>query len=86
MLIFAHMDEVLTTEEAAEVLGVTVTTVRSHIRNGRIEAKKRGRQWWITMNEAIRYRDRPQKTGRPKKKEKRTNEAAAPTTTDTPEK
>lgn len=78
------MDEMLTTEEAGELIGISETTVRTHIRRGRIEAKKRGRQWWIHMDEAIRYRDRPQKTGRPKKEKERAKEECSPSETDTP--
>ena len=49
--------------EAAEELGVTVARVRHLIAAGRLQAEKRGRDWWIEAAdlEAVRVR----KVGRP---------------------
>ena len=55
----------LTTAEAAKELGVSPMRIRSLIYEGRLEAKKHGRDWLIEPEalEAVRVR----KWGRPKK-------------------
>lgn len=80
------MDNVVTVKQAAEELSLAQTTIRVYIEEGIIQATKFGRQWAIPEAEVERYKRDRRRVGRPKKKEKRTNEAAAPTTTDTPEK
>jgi excisionase family DNA binding protein len=46
---------VLTLNEAAERLGVTAATLRQQIANGRLKAKKVGRDWTVSEREAERY-------------------------------
>ena len=46
----------MTTQEAAELLGVDPATVRQAILAGRLEATKRGRDWWLTPAAVERYR------------------------------
>jgi excisionase family DNA binding protein len=46
----------MTTNEAAELLGLSPKTVRRQIENGAIKAAKRGRDWWVTPAEVERYR------------------------------
>ena len=43
-------DELLTTSEAAAVLGLTVRAVQKMIENGRLEARKAGRDYLINRN------------------------------------
>ncbi len=59
--------------EAAERLSVTPDTLRQQIGNGRLRAVKRGRDWWVTKAEVLRYeREQLGQPGRkPGKKEKR---------------
>jgi excisionase family DNA binding protein len=46
----------LTLIQASTLLGVTATTLRQQIRNGKLRAAKRGRDWWVTPTEVVRYR------------------------------
>lgn len=46
----------MTVIEAAESLGVTPSTIRNQITNGKLRAKKVGRDWHITPAEVERYR------------------------------
>lgn len=46
----------MTTNQAAEQLGLAPSTVRKQIENGRLRAVKRGRDWYITRDEVRRYR------------------------------
>jgi excisionase family DNA binding protein len=48
--------EPLTLIEAAGRLGLSPTTLRVQIRNGRLRAVKHGRDWWLTETEVERYR------------------------------
>lgn len=45
----------MTLKEAAERLGVSPSTLRWQIRNGKLKARKLGRDWWVTPNEVERY-------------------------------
>jgi excisionase family DNA binding protein len=56
----------MTTAEAAESLGIAPTTVRRQIEQGRIAARKVGRDWWVTPREVERYR--AESLGRPGRK------------------
>lgn len=47
---------VLTLQEAAASLGVAASTLRVQIRNGKLRAKKVGRDWTVTPKEVERYR------------------------------
>ena len=40
----------MTIREASKVLGIKVRTVREWIRTGRIQAEKRGKQWYVTAD------------------------------------
>ncbi len=46
----------MTVPEAAEALHLSPHTVRVQIRNGKLRARKRGRDWDITPGEVERYR------------------------------
>lgn len=46
----------MTLIQAAERLGVQPATLRQQIANGKIRAKKVGRDWWVTDREVERYR------------------------------
>lgn len=64
------LGEYLNTQEAAEVIGVTDGNVRQMLRDGRIKGKKLGpRAWAIPRKEAIRVRDNPPATGRPRSRQ-----------------
>ena len=45
----------LTTQEAADILGVTVRTVRRAIKRGQLKATKRGRDWFIEAESLKNY-------------------------------
>ena len=45
----------MTLAEAAAVLGITPGTLRWQIKNGKLTATKRGRDWWVTAEEVTRY-------------------------------
>lgn len=53
----------MTTAEAAERLGIAPTTVRRQIEQGRIAARKVGRDWHVTKGAVERYR--AESLGRP---------------------
>jgi len=55
----------LTTKEAAEILGVNRSRVRQLILAGRLKAEKFGRDWLINESDLDGVRDR--KSGRPQK-------------------
>ena len=46
----------LTLTEAAERLGVAPSTLRRQIANGRLRARKLGRDWTVSEREVERYR------------------------------
>jgi excisionase family DNA binding protein len=46
----------MTLIEAAQSLGVTADTLRQQIANGRLRARKVGRDWTVTPREVERYR------------------------------
>jgi excisionase family DNA binding protein len=45
----------MTLLEAAAVLGLSPSTLRHQIRNAKLTATKRGRDWWIESAEVERY-------------------------------
>lgn len=61
----------MTTAEAAEALALHRSRVLHLIREGRIQAARHGRDWWIEPDEVERFKalDRKQgwKKGRPRK-------------------
>ena len=46
----------MTLVEAAAALGVTAATLRQQIANGKLRARKVGRDWTVTPKEVERYR------------------------------
>lgn len=60
---FINQGDLVTTQEAAAVIGITAGTLRQAIRNGKIKAKRvkipQGYAWDISTKEAERYRDNP---------------------------
>ena len=46
----------MTLPEAATILGVTAATLRQQIANGKLRARKIGRDWTVTTREVERYR------------------------------
>lgn len=59
----------LTTKEAAEKLGVGLRQIQTLIKQGRLPARKRGRDWFINEAALEMVKERPI-TGRPKKEKK----------------
>ena len=59
----------LTTVEAAEKLGIGIRQVQTLIKQNRLPATKRGRDWFIKEEDLELVKDRPI-TGRPKKNQK----------------
>lgn len=59
--------DLLTVEEAADVIGCTPGYVRRMCRQGTISGKKvTKRCWLVPVEEALKIRSQPYKTGRPK--------------------
>lgn len=58
--------KLLTTNEVAEKLGVTVRRVQAMIKDGRLEAEKLGRDYLIKESSLEAVKER--KSGRPKSK------------------
>lgn len=55
----------MTTQEAAEVLGINRSLVIRFVEQGRLQAVKHGRDWWIDPAEVERFKALPRpKTGR----------------------
>jgi excisionase family DNA binding protein len=48
-------DEVFTTDEAAQYLKISKTTLLNHIHERKIKAKKVGRSWRILQSEIYRF-------------------------------
>jgi len=46
----------MTTDEAADRLGLAPATLRAQIGKGKLRGTKRGRDWWIVSGEVERYR------------------------------
>lgn len=53
----------MTTQEAAEALGVHRSRVLHFIRDKRLKAEKRGRDWWIEVKEVERFKQQPRAAG-----------------------
>ena len=49
------VDDLLSLEEAAEIIGRSPTTLRSAARRGSLEAKRIGRDWVTTHDAVIQY-------------------------------
>lgn len=68
---YDYFDMELTTKEVAEKLGISVRQVQTLIKNERLPAEKRGRDWFVKEEDLKLVEERP-KTGRPPKaKEKK---------------
>lgn len=52
---------VLTTEQAAELLGLSPFTIREYARTGKIPAKKVGKAWRFSRDALIRWLETPEK-------------------------
>jgi excisionase family DNA binding protein len=48
----------MTLAEAAALLGVDASTLRHQIANGRLQARKIGRDWYVALDEVRRYKRR----------------------------
>lgn len=63
--------DLVTTKEAADIIGVTDARVRQMRKEEKIKAVKiDNRTWMIPLSEAQRLAENPPKTGRPRKSEK----------------
>ena len=58
----------MTLKQAAQLLGVRPATLRQQIANKRLKATKRGRDWYVSIDETERYR--LQSLGRPGRRQK----------------
>jgi excisionase family DNA binding protein len=57
-------EEELTLTEAAAECGLSVETLRAQIRNGRLRAVKRGRDWFVTGRDLFVYEESRSARGR----------------------
>lgn len=61
------IDNLLSTEEAAQLIGCTEGRVCQLLREGKIKGKKfNERAWAVDRDSAAKYRDAPQTVGRPR--------------------
>lgn len=58
--------ELLTTQQAADRLGLTVRRVQALIRDSRLPAQRVGRDWLIRAGDLDAFRKQPRKPGYPK--------------------
>lgn len=56
--------DLLTLVEAAKIAGLSPTTLRVQVRNGRLPAEKRGRDWWVTRGALTAYIENVSRGGR----------------------
>jgi excisionase family DNA binding protein len=56
----------ITTSEAAELTGYTTAYFRQLIHRGRLEGRKRGRDWFLDRREVLAYADEMKQLGRAK--------------------
>jgi excisionase family DNA binding protein len=56
-------EEWITTQEAAEIIGVTRNHVRYLVAHGRVEAKRFGRAWMISRSSSEEYATTERKPG-----------------------
>ena len=56
-------DEWITTQEAAEIIGVTRNHIRYLIQQSKLEAKKFGRAWMVSRESAEKYAATERKPG-----------------------
>lgn len=61
--------ELLTLERAAKLLGLSPSTLRVQLHNGRLHGLKRGRDWFVLRQEVERYRNESKgQAGRPRER------------------
>ena len=58
--------EWITTQEAAELTGITADYFRKAIRRGRFKAIKRGRDWFLVKEDILAYYQEMQRLGNAK--------------------
>ena len=58
--------EWITTKEAAELTGYATAYFRQLIKRGRLEAHKRGRDWFLNRAEVLAYAEEMRRLGREK--------------------
>ena len=65
---FKVLEDLLTTKDVAQLLGVSASRVRQLILEGRIPSVKMGRDLWVKRNDLAQFSVIPRKrTGRPSK-------------------
>lgn len=64
-----HMNEtqLLTTKQAAHLLGMSIRRVQQLASSGRLTGEKSGRDWLFEMDAIMAFARKPRKTGRPAK-------------------
>lgn len=62
---FAPMDDTMTLREASRLYGLAVTTLRDRIADGRLAARKVGRDWMVTGDAVETYLNSRGPAGRP---------------------
>ncbi len=72
----APPDDVVPLSEAAKRIGLDVSTLRHQIRNKRLRAIKRHREWWVKGSDIEAYLDSRAPQGRRGEKERRQRESA----------
>jgi excisionase family DNA binding protein len=66
--------EWITTKEAAELTGYSPVTLRQFAREGRIEGRKRGRDWFINKENVLTYVEEMERLGTAKHDPRRKQE------------
>ena len=61
---------VVSTQQAAEITGLHVETIREYLRAGRIKATRIGRTYVIDERDLRRFMATPRKPGRPPKEKR----------------
>lgn len=62
---------VVSTQQAAEITGLHVETIREYLRAGRIKATRIGRTYVIDERDLRRFMATPRKPGRPRKESRK---------------
>ncbi len=55
----------MTTQQAAEKLGLSPRTVSRYCQDGRLKATRHGRPWWITAAAVAKFKERLRPVGNP---------------------
>ncbi len=63
------MNQIITTSEAASILGISIQAVGQLLRRGRIEGQKMGRDWVVSKESVLTYKTEKETT----KKEQEAN-------------